>query len=189
MKSKSESKVHEIGKRCVELHAKGKTFPQMVPIINLEYPERTWKASTLSKYASAYRKAPPRGQAGVSAPLPDEQEEPSEHTEPSLPSAWEARMRSIAREVVEEAIQNMRNIPPAMDETTDMPPEPQTIKGMGKGRREDRAYVKVSVTMDKNLWKLFEAERKKLKVSTGRMMDILLWRAFNRPKLSFEPAE
>ncbi|MBI4965514.1 MAG: hypothetical protein HY913_19710 [Desulfomonile tiedjei] len=72
-------------------------------------------------------------------------------------------------------------------EIDDVPPEPEVIKGEGKGRRENRDYVKVSVTVDKVLWEKFTKERNRMKVSSGRLMDIILWRAFGRPRLSYQP--
>ena len=71
-------------------------------------------------------------------------------------------------------------------DTEDAPPEPEVIKGAGKGRRENRDYVKVSVTIDRVLWDKFTEERDRMKVSSGRLMDIILWRAFGRPPLSYE---
>jgi hypothetical protein len=111
--------------------------------------------------------------------------EPAEHYERDV---LDNRIRQIAREVFKEMIDNMQNIPAVMN-ITDTPPEPKVIKGEGRGRREDRDYIKVSATIDKTLWELFKAERDRLKVSTGRMMDIILWRVFGKPRLSYERSE
>jgi hypothetical protein len=91
------------------------------------------------------------------------------------------RMRQIAREVFREMLGEA-----TVPITEDIPPEPRTLKGSGKGRRQDREYVKATITVDRNLWALFETERKRLRVSVARMAEILLWRALGRPKLSFE---
>jgi hypothetical protein len=107
-------------------------------------------------------------------------------------SEMETRMREIAREVVENVMNemNVMNVQHVMNvnhETAgqDLPPEPQYLKGK-KGRRQDRAYKRFTVGVDSNLAKLFEAEMKRLNVSGGRLMDIILWERYGRPKLSFE---
>jgi hypothetical protein len=58
------------------------------------------------------------------------------------------------------------------------------------GRKQDRDFHKVTVTVDKELWKLFQREQKRLGASASRTMDTILWRHFGKPRLSFEdPAE
>ena len=71
-------------------------------------------------------------------------------------------------------------------DTEDVPPEPETLKKAGKGRKENRDYVKASVTIDRVLWDFLVDERDRRKVSTGRALDIILWRYYGKPKLSFE---
>jgi len=94
-----------------------------------------------------------------------------------MPAGWEDRVREIVR----AEIRNVMNIQAAEPETEDMPPQPTRT-----GRGENRQYVKISLTLDKNLWDLFQLERDRLRVSSGRMLDILLWRALGKPRLSFE---
>lgn len=109
---------------------------------------------------------------------------PELSAEPGDGSDFEARMRAKAREVFRE-MQNEMIVPTTIE---DIPPEPATVRGV-KGRRQDRDYQKVTLTIDRALWELFEAERKGLSVSAARMMDTILWRYFGRPKLSFEKDE
>jgi hypothetical protein len=71
----------------------------------------------------------------------------------------------------------------------DFPPEPRVISGAGKGRRETRKYARISLTIDQNLWDLVQRDMERMKVSAGRMIDILLWRAYGKPRLSFEEPE
>lgn len=68
----------------------------------------------------------------------------------------------------------------------EMPPEVQTIKGQGKGRKEDRQYEKIGPAIDKRLFELFMADCKKRKLSQGKMLDIILWHWYEKPKLSYE---
>jgi hypothetical protein len=95
-----------------------------------------------------------------------------------------AQMRTVAREVTEEYIQNIRNERNAIiwdEEEKDMPPEPE-----GKvGRKEHRRYKKVSVTLDVVLWDELE-KRAKGTMSTNKLLDAILWREFGKPKLSYE---
>lgn len=64
-------------------------------------------------------------------------------------------------------------------------PEPETVTGGAKGRRQDRKYEKISVTVDKNLWKIFRQKQKKLSCSGPRLMDSILWNFFGKPELSY----
>jgi len=59
----------------------------------------------------------------------------------------------------------------------DIPPAPINLK--------DRKWTRLSGTVDSELFKCFEEERQRLQVSTSRMLDIVLWRALGRPKLSY----
>ena len=92
------------------------------------------------------------------------------------------QMREIAREVCQEMIESLR---PRVVAAEDLPPEPQSIKGK-PGRRQNRDYEKISVTLDSALWEKFKAERDRLKVSNSRLIDIILWQRYGKPRLSFE---
>lgn len=127
--------------------------------------------------------------------------EHAEHEECDEPDAhipWtemEARMREIAREVA-TAVMNEMSVNHEMNainmnhETPgpDMPPEPEYRKGQ-KGRKQNRTYERLTVSLDANLAKLFKAEMKRRRVSSGRLMDIICWNYFGRPRLSFEVGE
>jgi|GEM_PF-784400 len=120
---------------------------------------------------------PPKVLAG--APLPSQH---ADHYE--LPPEMEAAVRRIAKEVAEEIVNTMLTIH-TKPITGDLPPEPKTT-----GKSQDRKYARITLTIDKALWSLFEKERVRLGItSRGRMADILLWRALGKPKLSFEPDE
>lgn len=95
----------------------------------------------------------------------------------------EARMRRIATEVLE----NVRNEMNMNREISgqDLPPEPQYLKGQ-RGRRQDRTYKRLTLSVDINLAERFEDEMRQLNVSAGRLFDIILWQRYGKPKLSFE---
>lgn len=69
---------------------------------------------------------------------------------------------------------------------TKLSPEPPSVTGKGKGRRYQRKYVKVSITIDEELWTLFQHEQRKVQTTAPRLMDSILWSHFGHPKLSFE---
>ena len=94
-------------------------------------------------------------------------------------------MEQIARRVFEEMIESLR---PQAIAAEDLPPEPQSVKGR-PGRRQDRDYEKVTVTIDRLLWERFCQERDHLGVSSSRMMDVVLWQRYGKPRLSFEPEQ
>jgi hypothetical protein len=64
-----------------------------------------------------------------------------------------------------------------------IPPEPTK-------KESSRAFIvkraKIAGTTDQVLLDLFNQERKKLRLSASRMLDVVLWNYFNKPKLSFE---
>lgn len=102
----------------------------------------------------------------------------------------EDRMREIAREVFEEMHKSIGEPRGSMREGGEWPEEPKAIDR----RRQARKYLKISVTVDKALWELFEAERNNLessgrKVSSGRLLDRILWLYYGKPALSYERSE
>jgi hypothetical protein len=121
-----------------------------------------------------------------------ERSEPDQRSDQYEP--WEDRMREIAEEVCQTTFQNIRNemkdlaiVPhvPNVQNDTEVPPEPETITG----RKQNRLYGKLSATTDGVLVDLFIAEAKQHKVSTGRLMDIILWGRYGRPVLSYQMPE
>jgi hypothetical protein len=91
-------------------------------------------------------------------------------------------MTAIAREVFMELIQNTPNIQTDLA-PGDAPPEPEMLAG---SRKESRKYAKISATLDKNLLKLFNREKKRLRMSTGKLMDRILWAHYGKPLLSYQ---
>jgi len=63
-------------------------------------------------------------------------------------------------------------------------PEPVNVRGQNIIYR--REYVPMNSTIDVVLWGEFQALRRKLRVSTPRLLDSILWAFFGKPRLSFE---
>ena len=106
-------------------------------------------------------------------------------TKPPIDAEMEQRMRDVAREVFQEMI-NAYDVKSLMPTDEEMPPEPRTITGEGKGRRENRQYERITVTIDEKLADLLKQEMKARSLSAGRLMDIILWNRYNKPRLSYE---
>ena len=93
-------------------------------------------------------------------------------------------MMRIAQEAATEVFRSMSisarsELVPTLDE----PPEPERIPGT---RRENREWERVSATVDSNLMKLFNLERKKRRMSTSRLLETILWLHYGKPNLSYE---
>ncbi|MGO9571851.1 MAG: hypothetical protein ACLP5H_30365 [Desulfomonilaceae bacterium] len=194
-----------MGKRYNELRSKGKAGQEATDLINEEF-EANIPYSTIRGYGLKYKQKLKKTGLSLKHGESEERSEREEDNQRPAPRTrgrtekqpikvpdelmpvkeLDDRMRLVAREVFQEMLHNMRNERNVMADAEDSPPEPETLKKAGKGRRENRNYVKASVTVDKVLWDLFTTERDHMRVSTGRLMDIILWRHFNRPKLSFE---
>ena len=91
-------------------------------------------------------------------------------------------MRQIAREVYQESGHNIPNGPLVFNH--DAPPEPRTLKG-ARGRKEDRQMKTISATIDEVLWGALRGRKERRGLSTGRLLDIILWQWDGKPKLSY----
>ena len=109
------------------------------------------------------------------------------HLEP--PSTAEQLTRDDIEKIVENYLNkrlagyehNLTNEPTEFE----LVPEPETVTGGPKGRRQDRKYEKISLTVDRNLWKIFREKQKNLNCSAPRLMDSILWHFFGKPELSY----
>ncbi len=97
----------------------------------------------------------------------------------------EKQMQTVAREVFREMIAAY-NVQSLMPNNEASPPEPSTVTGEGRGRKENRQYERITVTIDQKLAGLFRQEMKARNLSAGRLMDVILWNRYNRPRLSYE---
>ena len=106
-------------------------------------------------------------------------------------SAWEHRVKQIAREVCEEMIQNVRA---ELNELASGLPTAATVPSRGDefpeptatGRKENRVYGKLGVTLDAVLLNKLAAEAKREKVSIGKLLDLILWQRYGHPLLSYQ---
>ena len=96
-------------------------------------------------------------------------------------------VRRIVCEEINKRLSDVEAI--SLNEHTVLVPEADTIKGQGQGRRLKRDYERVSITVDRELWKLFRKEQRQLKTTSPRLMDSILWAHYGQPKLSFEVEE
>jgi hypothetical protein len=87
-------------------------------------------------------------------------------------------VRSI---VLEELAKRAPNISSTPLEDDILCPEPEF-----QDKTHKRMYYRVSVTVDQNLWNLFKADQKRWKTTTPHLLDSILWKHYNHPKLSFE---
>jgi hypothetical protein len=172
-----------MGLRYNELRSKGTDGKAAVEICNQEFQTNV-PYGTLRTYGSQASKQI----------APEEHNEcsqqaitPMSRHEQTASDELEFRMRTIAKEVCMELMSNM---PTATSSAygADMPPAPEKIPG-GRHGKKDREYEKVSVTIDKSLWDRFTKERDSLRLSSGRLMDKILWQYFGRPALSYQKAQ
>ena len=90
----------------------------------------------------------------------------------------EQRMREIAREVCQEILQSTPHAP--------VMPRPEIVAASGRGRKENRKYERITAAIDTVVYDCFKAEREQLNLSTGKLLDLILWERYGKPKLSFE---
>jgi hypothetical protein len=164
-----------MGNRYNELLAKGKSGKAAAEIINQEF-RKNLTFSTIRGYGHQAKKQT----------VPSESKEHNEHSVDQLPpehiaDELEARMRAIAKEVFQEMMTTMPTATSPVYEA-DMPPEPGPG---GRHGKKDREYFKISLTIDQGLWNRFIEERDALRLSSGRLMDKILWEYYGRPSLSY----
>lgn len=191
------SRTLAIGVRYNQLRGERIPAKEAAEIVRREFNVKL-KDVTIKGYASTARKrAEPRERSEPSAEVDQsgrsdrnarkDGKDGNAHSEGVKTSDEEDlddRIRRIARGIFQEMIAAMQPEGSVIADL-DFPPESQTIRGERKGRKENREYEKVSITIDQVLWSRFVAECKRLRVSRSRMMDTILWRAFGRPPLSY----
>lgn len=93
-------------------------------------------------------------------------------------------MMRIAQEAATERFQSMSVSASAeLVPTLDEPPEPERVPGT---RRENRDWERISATVDRNLIKFFNREKKERRLSTSRLLETILWLHYGKPGLSYE---
>jgi len=104
----------------------------------------------------------------------------------NLAQELETQLTYRLQTLVQEAVQAARAIPspePAIPDWRGCPVPPRGT-GKAKGKK-----VAVRVAIDANLYELFDAEcRLRFHGNAAQAMNEILWRHYDKPKLSFEPS-
>jgi hypothetical protein len=88
------------------------------------------------------------------------------------------------REYVDQRIEAMNQTTAQVDKV-DVPPQPPKLGPSGKKLKGKKENIRALI--DAELWKLFDSEcREHHAGNQSRALDAILWRYFNRPRLSFE---
>ncbi|MFC1835041.1 hypothetical protein ACFL2Q_09930 [Thermodesulfobacteriota bacterium] len=213
MTRRAKGETLEITRRYLLLTDQGKTSKEAARIVNEEF-NKNLKDSSFRKYATQYKDQLAERDGDTASPNVDEQYEGAEHKEPAaedvkqpepdeqnerddqqpipeteevetaVPDHWESRMRAIANEVCNELMNTVHTIH-IKSEGNDMPPEAITLKGVGRGRKENRKYDRITVTVDKILMELAKKEAKDRRTSIAKIVDAALWVRYGKPKLSY----
>ena len=92
-------------------------------------------------------------------------------------------MLRIAEEAATEVLQSISVSRAESVGGLEEPPEPERVPGT---RRENRDWERISATIDRNLIKFFNREKKERRMSTSRLLETILWLHYGKPKLSYE---
>jgi hypothetical protein len=207
-----DEKTHQAYKEAFTLKEAGNKWSTVIEKLKesgyLNSKGQSFAESTLRKEYSTLKKDPEKWQSIMGEDLSSEQAECSEYNECSecyersdhsdrseqvesfeQSEYWEERVRQIAQEVCQAMIQNVmtnRNVPHGanVQSDTEAPPKP-----VSKGRKQNRIYGKLGATTDAILLERFNREAKDRGISTGRLMDIVLWERYSKPVLSYEMPE
>jgi len=91
-------------------------------------------------------------------------------------------MLRLAQEAALEALQSSSTFRTQPVGEGEEPPEPTRVSGT---RRENRDWGRISATVDKNLLKHFNLERKQRRLSASRLLETILWLHYGKPELSY----
>ncbi|HMK37603.1 MAG TPA: hypothetical protein VK463_21200 [Desulfomonilaceae bacterium] len=205
----AQGRVIRVIRKCHELREQGKSWEEIeriLPSLGADYVMKTgepYKAETLMKMHSNNK------HKILSSYEQDErhEDEPSEELRervkglvedlidrrlPEIEERLTHRLKDMIHEEISRhpvgAAEFSTERQPLQD---DLPPEPTEIKRepgtKTKGRsRQNRNYERHTVTVDSNLWRLFEQDMKRRQIpSAGRMMDVILWNYYGKPALSY----
>ena len=177
-------KLNEAYRLAFTLKEQGKSWGEVTQELkNLNYRNnqgRPFPESTLRKEYSICKKDSAKWRL-----IMGDATQPEHRVKSTAPG--EARMREIAEEVCRGLIQEVRNELEGMTtaphgttlELEDLPKPEKT------GRKENRLYLKLGATVDlvlvDHLMTLAEKEG-----SMGKVLDRILWEAFNKPPLSYQ---
>jgi hypothetical protein len=205
----AESRQIRVARKCHELREQGKSWEDIEGILRslgadyLMKSGQPYSADALSRLYSNNKfkildsyeqderneEEPPEK---VIAMVKGFVQEALEQRLPKMEEALTSRVKEMIREEISRHVAGdtgFRNEPKS--EQGDLPPEPKEIKKKpgtkAKGRsRQNRDYDRHTVTVDSTLWRLFEKDMKRRRVSSAsRMMDVILWNYYGRPALSY----
>jgi hypothetical protein len=92
-------------------------------------------------------------------------------------------MLRVAEEAAAEVLQSISFSHGESVGALEEPPEPERVPGT---RRENRDWERISATIDRNLIKFFNREKKKRRISTSRLLETILWLHYGKPRLSYD---
>jgi hypothetical protein len=167
-----------MGNRYNELRSQGNTGIAAVEIINQEFGTNVPYGTLRTYGCQAKRQTVPGEPKGCSQEVITPISTPKQDSSDDLGD----RMRAIAKEVCMELMSTMPTVTSSVYEAG-MPPAPGPG---GRHGKKDREYLKVSLTIDKSLWDRFTKERDALRLSSGRLMDKILWEYYGKPLLSYQ---
>jgi hypothetical protein len=122
-----------------------------------------------------------------SEPTEPQYSEPCEPSQNPVSDLTIAGLRNLIRSEIAEmmSIDSAKHANIAKLET--LPPLTPRIKGTKKFQGE--RVTLPGARIDKNLFELFESERRNLAISASELMQRILWAHFGKPRLSFEESE
>lgn len=201
-----ESRQTRVVRKCHELREQGKSWGEIaavLPLLGVDYLRKTgepYKAKTLmsmysnnkNKILSDYERDENGAADGLNAVVSRIVQEALDRRLPEMKEALAVRVKEMVREEMSRHVVGGTGARSATKpELYDIPPEPKETKkqegAKGKGRsKQDRRYVRKTLTIDTNLWNLFEQDMKAAGISSaGRMADTILWNHYGKPALSY----
>lgn len=89
---------------------------------------------------------------------------------------------SIMSDMLEQALSNRSESIQNIQNALELPPT-QKIMGKSGRKKSDRAWVKLSTSVNSRLNDLFEAECKTQRLSRAQLLDAILWEHYGKPDL------
>jgi hypothetical protein len=197
-----------VGRKCHELREQHKSWAEIAEILSSlgpDYLKETSEAYTAGGLSSLYsnnkreilasyeqdeRTEEVRGDQ-LTTKVEELVQELLDQRLPKMEDDLASQVRKMVQEEISrQFVSGTSSRSESAHEMDELPPEPKDKKvvgAKGKGRsKQDRKYVRKTLTVDVNLWKLFEQDMKARRISSaGRMVDAILWTHYRRPTLSY----
>ncbi len=152
----------------------GKTYAQISEILTQDgYQDSTGNPLSVKAIRSRFYRLTKK-----------ERSQPSQAGEPSqeIPPEW---LRPL-RELIKEEIQSAMTAKGATVAKTDMELPPRRPKREGSREHAGDKATLGGTRIDRVLFDAFHQEREEAGISASELMERILWRHYDRPKLSFE---